>query len=68
MQYYATDGSNGKADIDTEGGILEDGFDTEGGGGVQKVVSYIAQIHFCFNKNNIRTAYVHHETASWGFM
>ena len=32
MWYYATEGSNGKDDIDTKGSILEDGFDTEGGG------------------------------------
>ena len=35
---------------------------------VQKMVSYIAQIHFCLNQNDIRTAYVRHETASQGFM
>ena len=35
---------------------------------VQKMVSYIAQIHFCLNQNDTRTAYVWHETASQGFM
>ena len=35
---------------------------------VQKMVSNIAQIHFCLNQNDIRTAYVRHETASQGFM
>ena len=35
---------------------------------VQKMVSYIAQIHFWLNQNDIRTAYVWHETASQGFM
>ena len=35
---------------------------------VQKMVSYIAQIHFCLNQNDIRTAYVWHETASQGLM
>ena len=33
MQYYTTEGSNGKDNIDMEGGIQEDCFDTEGGGG-----------------------------------
>ena len=64
MRYYAMEGSNGEDDIDTDDGIQEDGFDTEGSSGENSVVSYIAQIYFCLNQNDIRTAYVRHETAA----